>query len=128
MASKFSFSKRYNKEKVFAVDTSSFVYVSIEEMYHDDETVYPVRGVYINNKSLYDPSPVLALDDCYVNLPAHIIDECKDMIADRQAVSAINRGLVGFTIYKYHQVRFNKDCYSVKWVDIDEAPPVLGNE
>ena len=128
MASRFSFSKRYNKEKVFTINTSSFDYVSLEEMYHDDEAVYPVRGVYINEKSLYDPAPVLATDDCYVNLPSHILNECRDMIADRQAVSAINRGLVGFTIYKYHQARFNRDCYSVKWVDIDEVAPAIGNE
>lgn len=128
MASRFSFSKRYNKEKVFTINTSTFEYFSLEEMYQDEETVYPVRGVYINNKSLYDPAPVLATDRYYVNLPAHMVDECRDIISDRQAISAINRGLVGFTIYNYHQERFNKDCYSIKWVDIEDINPVLGNE
>ena len=128
MATRFSFSKRYNKEKVFTIDTSTFDYVSLEEMYQDEETVYPVRGVYINEKSMYDPAPVVATDSEYVNLPAHMIDECRDMLADRQAISAINRGLVGFTIYKYHQARFNKDCYSIRWVDVDEVKPEVGNE
>ena len=128
MTTKFSFSKRYNKEKTFLIDTSTFDYHSLEEMYEDEETVYPVRGIYINDKSLYDPAPVVATDEYYVNLPAHSINECRDMLADRQAISAINRGLVGFTIYKYHQARFNKDCYSVKWVDIEDVKPELGNE
>ena len=128
MTTRFSFSKRYNKEKAFAIDTSTFEYASLEEIYENDEKVYPVRGVYINEKSLYDPAPVVATDEYYVNLPAHMVDECRDMLADRQAISAINRGLVGFTIYKYHQARYNKDCYSVKWVDLEEIKPEVGNE
>ena len=35
-----------------------------------------------------------------------------------KAVKAINEGHLGFIIEKYHQKRYDKDCYSVEWVDL----------
>ena len=118
-----SFSKRFNTEKLFNIDTTDFDYHSLEELTEQpgdepEDRVYVVRGVYINKKSLYDPSPVIALDDSYVNFPAHLLDVCQEMISDRVVVDAINEGHCGFRVTKYHQKRFNKDCYSVEWVDL----------
>ena len=118
-----SFSKRFNTEKLFNIDTADFEYHSLEELTEQpgdepEDRVYVVRGIYINKKSLYDPSPVIALDDCYVNFPAHLLDVCQEMMSDRSAVDAINEGHCGFRVTKYHQKRFNKDCYSVEWVDL----------
>ena len=118
-----SFSKRFNTEKLFNIDTADFEYHSLEELTEQpgdepEDRVYVVRGIYINKKSLYDPSPVIALDDCYVNFPAHLLDVCQEMISDRAAVDAINEGHCGFRVTKYHQKRFNKDCYSVEWIDL----------
>lgn len=122
-----SFSKRFNTEKLFNIDTTDFEYHSLEELAcepcHEpgDEPeygVYVVRGIYINKKSLYDPSPVIALDDCYVNFPAHLLDVCQEMLSDRLVINAINEGHCGFRVTKYRQKRFNKDCYSVEWVDL----------
>ena len=118
-----SFSKRFNTEKLFNIDPTDFDYHSIEELTEQpgdepEDRVYVVRGIYINKKSLYDPSPVIALDDCYVNFPAHLLDVCQEMMSDRAVVDAINEGHCGFRVTKYHQKRFNKDCYSVEWVDL----------
>lgn len=118
-----SFSKRFNTEKLFNIDTTDFDYNSLEDLAEwpsdePEDRVYVVRGIYINKKSLYDPSPVIALDDCYVNFPAHLLEVCKEMISDREVVDAINEGHCGFRVTKYHQKRFNKDCYSVEWVDL----------
>ena len=114
-----SFAKRFNKEKLFNVDCSDFEYYSLEDMYKDDNTVYPVRGIYLNNKSLYDPAPVIATDSYYVNLPAHMYEDCKSILQDKTAIADINRGVVGFKIYKYIQKKFNRECYSIEWVDVD---------
>lgn len=116
-----SFSKKFNKQKLFTIDTTDFEYYSLEEMYQSDDEVYPVRGLYINNKSMYEPAPVLATDEFYVNLPAHMLNDVKSILEDRVAIADINRGLVGFKIYKYIQKRFNKTCYSITWVDINPA-------
>ena len=118
-----SFSKRFNTEKLFNIDTTDFDYHSLEELTEQpgdepEDRVYVVRGIYINKKSLYDPSPVIALDDCYVNFPAHLLEVCQEMMSDRAVVDAINEGHCGFRVTKYHQKRFNKDCYSVEWVDL----------
>lgn len=116
-----SFSKKFNNQKLFNIDTTDFEYYSLEEMYKSDDEVYPVRGLYINNKSMYEPAPVLATDEFYVNLPAHMLNDVKDILADKAAIADINRGIVGFKIYSYEQKRFNKICYSITWVDINPA-------
>jgi len=115
----FSVAKKYNVEKIFDIDTEGFEYKSLEELYIDEETVYPVRGIYINTKGNFGKEPVLATTEDYVNLPQHLVDSCEAMIHDDEAVEAINSGEVGFTIYKYYQKKFNKDCYSIKWVDVN---------
>ena len=114
-----SFAKRFNKEKLFNIDCSNFEYYSLEDMYKDDDTVYPVRAIYPNKKSLYGLSYVIATDSCYVNLPEHLNDDCKDILNDKLAISDINRKLVGFKIYKYVQKKYNRECYSIEWVDVD---------
>lgn len=118
----FSFAKKFNVERKFDIDTSDFEYVSLEELFNemgeDEDMPFEIRGVYINTKGKYDDSPVIAIDDRYVNLPAHLTGACKAMLEDDACIKAINEGKCGFTIYKYHQKRFDKDCYSVKWVDL----------
>lgn len=120
---KFSFSKRYNSTKIFDIDTEGFEYMNLEDLAEADAKseepqVYIIKGVYINKKSLYDPSPVVALDTCYVNLPAHLLDACSEMMSNPVAVKEINEGHCGFRIESYHQKKYNRDCYTVEWVDL----------
>ena len=116
-----SFAKRFNKEKLFTIDTEGFEYFSLEDLYRPDneDMVFPVRGIYLNKKSLYGPAYVLATDDCYVNLPDHLNDDCEEILKDKLAISDINRKVVGFKIYKYVQKKYNRECYSITWVDVD---------
>lgn len=119
---KFGFSKKFNTERLFNIETENFDYIDLEGLYtitKEPEThVFVVKGIYINTKGMYDPQPVLALDDTYVNLPAHLTDVCRQMIDDRQAVAEINAGHLGFRITKYYKTRYQRDCYSVEWVDL----------
>lgn len=119
MAERFSFSKKFNKEKIFDIDTTDFDYHSLQELYQGDDIVYPVRGIYENKKSLYGPSMVLATDSCYVNLPSHLYDDCKDILNDKLAISEIKKGRVGFTIYKYKLDKYSDTYYSIRWVDVN---------
>lgn len=138
----FSISKKYNKEKLFKINTDGFDYISLEDLYKEresnilvedfedpeevkeivEETIYQVRGIYINTKGLYDDAPVVALDSAYVNLPAHMTQICREILADPQAIAAINAGRVGFTIYAYEKPQYHKTCYSVRWVDTEPNP------
>jgi hypothetical protein len=120
----FTFSKKYSTKKLFNIETENFEYRTLEDLYlnmqasEEPHTPFVIRGVYINNKGLFEPTPVIALDDCYVNLPAHLTETCNRMIQDPQTVVAINQGHCGFRIEKYHQKKYNRDCYSVEWVDL----------
>ena len=138
----FSISKKYNKEKLFKINTDGFEYISLEDLYKEresniaaedfedfdevktivEETIYQVRGIYINTKGLFDDAPVVALDSAYVNLPAHMTQICREILSDPQAIAAINAGRVGFTIYSYEKPQYHKTCYSVKWVDTEPNP------
>ena len=120
---KFTFTK-FNKEKLFDIDTTEFDYTSLEDLYNanGENAVYQVRGLYIGTKSNYDPeTPILATNEEYVNLPVHQLEEVKAMLADRRAVDAINAGDCGFKIEKYYQKRFKKDCYTAIWCDYADA-------
>lgn len=122
MAYKFNFSKKYNTERLFDVDTSNYEYKNLEDLFDGDtEKVYPVCGIYINTRGKFDDRPVIATDECYVNLPAHLCDVCREILNDPKAVKAINDGYVGFTIYTYEQRRYEKTCFSIRWADIDPA-------
>ena len=115
----FSFAKSFNKERLFDIDTSEFEYCSLEDLYAEvGEGPFEIRGVYINTKGLYDPAPVIAIEDRYVNLPSHLVDACEQMLKDSRVINMINLGKCGFKITQYHQKRFNRDCYSVEWVDL----------
>lgn len=125
----FSFANSYNTKKIFDIDTSDFEYKKLEDLFNEYSVenpelglvcdhVFPVKGVYINTKSMFDPQPTIATDSFYVNFPAHMYKGAVDILNDPRAISAINAGKVGFRIEKYYQKRFDKDCYSAIWVDM----------
>lgn len=123
----FSFASSFNTKRLFDIDTSDFEYKKLEELWNENSDivaeeevctkVFPVCGLYLNRKSMYDPQPVVATDECYVNLPANMFDSALEILSDPRAIKAINDGKVGFQIDKYYQKRYEKYCYSVIWVD-----------
>lgn len=119
----FSFARNFNTARVFDVNTSGYKYFSLESLYKRDGegTIYDVRGIYKNTKSNYSITYTIATDTCYINLPAHLNDVCESILNDNRAISAIKRGLVGMTIYSYIQQKYNKECYSINWVDLPEV-------
>lgn len=124
----FSFASSFNTKKLFNVDTSDYEYKKLEELWNDNSEivedeevcnkVFPVLGLYLNKKSMFEPQPVVATDECYVNLPAGMFDSALEILSDPRAIQAINAGKVGFQIEKYFQKRYQKECYSVHWVDM----------
>lgn len=114
---------KFNKERLFTVDTSDYDYVSLEDLWKknpNQEVKYTLQGVYISTKSDYnDESPMAAIEGTYVNLPQHQLSEIKAMLADRRAIEAINSGEAAFTIRPYEQKRYHKTCFSACWCDAD---------
>lgn len=127
---KFNFAS-FNKERLFDVDTSGFDYVNLEDLYSRDggDTVYRVKGVYIGTKSQYDDeTPLIAIDDCYVNLPQHQLPDIKNMLANKTAIAGINEGELGFVIDSYYQKRFKKTCYAARWGNYNDLLTEVGEE
>lgn len=115
-----SFASRFNKSAgKFKLVTAGFTYRKLSECYREfgADKVYTIGAVFINTKSAYGDNPVVAVREGFnVNLPKHMLEDCREMINDDAVVADINSGLCGFTIYTYQS--YGKECYSVRWVDI----------
>lgn len=109
--------KSYNKA-TFDVDTKDFEYAKLSTL-KTDGTTYVLNGIYVNQSPLgFSPVAIVASEKKLVNLPQHLTDTCRQILADVEAVEAINKGKVGFTVYTYDSPR-RKGCYSIKFVDVD---------
>lgn len=121
---RFSFAKRYNSERLFDIDVTNLEYHELYDIYSEDTVVFHVEGIYINTKGKYEDRPCVVCHDDnnfrgYVNLPAHLTEQCREILRDVNAVAAINSGNVGFTIYRYYARNYdNKECFSIRWVDV----------
>jgi hypothetical protein len=124
MAFKYSFASQYNRTRLFDIDTEGLEYHELSDIFSNEDEVFHVEGIYINNKGLFDPRPCVVANSGdfrgYVNLPAHLTQNCEEILRDTNAVKAINAGRVGFTIYRYYAKNYNdRECYSIRWVDIN---------
>ena len=118
-----SFAARHNKGSVFDCNTEGFEYFSLKDLYKKNgpDQEYQIQGLYINKKSEYGDSPVAILDDMFVNLPQHLLDECQDMLKSSEDIEDIKAGKVGFKIEPYESDKKkgkDKTCYSILWVDM----------
>lgn len=117
-----SVTSKYNKGSVFNFSIpKDFEYESLADLFNNNgkEMVYKVNALYINKKSKFGDSPIVATDNELVNLPKHMVDTVSDMMKDDELIEAVNKGKVGFTIYPYETKNTTGVCYSVSWVDID---------
>ena len=115
-----SFATKYNKGKIFDVDTTGFTYASIKDLFNENgaKHIYPLRGIWINTKGKFGDQPLVATDKFYVNLPTHMLNTCKEIMKDDEAINDINNGKAGFQIYSYTNAKFDRECLGIKFVDI----------
>lgn len=115
-----TFASRHNKTS-FGIDTKDFPFVKLSTLYNDPkngggDVVRPVNGMWVH-KSKIDDCPVIidAENKQLVNLPSHLSEEVREILACEDDVQAIKDGKVGYTIYEYYS--HGKNCYSIHWVD-----------
>lgn len=114
----------FNRDRLFDIDTSDFDYIKLKDLYERDgkDNIYVIRGVYIGTKSEFaEESPLVAIDDFYVNLPQFQLLEIKEMLNSKQAINCINNGGAGFIIEEYEKKLKSgakKKCYKAVWVDV----------
>lgn len=109
---------RFNHQNTFDIDTKDFKWVKLETLYNTDpDKTYQLLGLFVKG-SKYGKEPDAIIDGFKVNLPRHLLDTVNDMLDDDQVIEAIKAGKVGFKIYSYHSNSYDKDAYSVTWLDL----------
>lgn len=108
---------KYNKGKKFDVNTEGFKFYKLREVYESEAVKYYVRGLIIFNTKYGDTANAI-LDDKFISLPSHMIEDVKAMIADDEVVSAIKDGRIGFNIRQYQDEKHGAGtCYGVTWFE-----------
>lgn len=116
----FSFSKKYNKTS-FGIDTKDYEYIRLSDVAKSSspDEIHNINGLYIHSSKLGD-SPVIIDSTAkkLVNMPKHLGETFREILADDEAVQAIKDGWVGYTIYSYES--HGKTCYGINFVDIEK--------
>ena len=123
-----SFASRHKKGGIqWGIDTEGFEYYALKDLFEIDETaVWNLRGVFINKNKTekelkeYGPSVVGILPDRLINLPNHMLEEVKEMMASEEDIEELKAGKVFFRIRTYES--HGKTCYSPDWVEPEEVP------
>lgn len=111
--------QRFNHNNIFDVETSGFKWVDLRTLYDTDpEKEYKVLGLFTNNSGKFGTEPVAIVDGFLVNLPRHLLVAVQQMLDSDEIIQYIKDGHCGFKIYQYHSSRYNKDAYSIEWLDI----------
>lgn len=115
-----SFATRHNKGGIdWGVDTNNFEYMSREKLYKSGKNnIYTLRGLYINKKGRFGDHPVAITDNCFIDFPDYMTDECKEILKSEEDISDIKAGKVGFTIQEFIDNTFKKTCYGIAWEDL----------
>lgn len=111
---------KFNNNNVFGIDTTNYKYVNLNTLYDTDPTAqHKVLGFFVNSKGKFGAEPNAILENNLIaNLPRHLLDTVNQMLDDNRYIEYIKEGHVGFTIYQYHTNKYNKDAYSVTWLDL----------
>lgn len=111
----------FNKRR-FNIDTTGFQCSSLADLYNNNgkDHIYIVRAVFMSNCK-YCETPLLATDTTFVNLPKHCRTVCNTILNSTEAISGINEGKCGFKIRPYHSERYNKICYTIDFIDINDS-------
>ena len=111
---------KFNNNNVFGIDTTNYKYVDLNTLYDTDPTAqHKVLGFFVNSKGKFGAEPNAILEhNLIANLPRHLLDTVNQMLDDNRYIEYIKEGHVGFTIYQYHTNKYNKDAYSVTWLDL----------
>lgn len=116
----FSFSNTFNKAS-FGIDTKDFEYIKLSDVAKasSPDDIHPINGLYVHGSALGDSPVVIDVQaKKLVNMPKHLGETFRDILANGEAVQAIKDGKVGYTIYTYES--HAKTCYGINFVDINK--------
>ena len=110
---------QFNKTPRFEFEAPfNFEYKTLAQLAGEGKLNHHLRSLFINTKSRYGDSPVAITNECYVNLPNHLLDTVNSLMADDEVVEAINQGTLGFVIREYTN-QWGKN-YTVEFVRLEK--------
>ena len=115
-----SFSKTFNKTS-FGIDTKDYEYIKLSDLAKasSPDEIHPINGLYVHCSALGDSPVVIDVQTKkLVNIPKHLGETFREILANDEAVQAIKDGKVGYTIYTYES--HAKTCYGISFVDINK--------
>lgn len=122
--------KKYNKGSKFNANLNGLEFIKLEDVFKmsEDEKavsgrkpIYKITGIFINSKSKYGPRPFVSTPDFLVDLPTHMLETTRQMLADDELIKEVNEGKVGFTVRAYYSNKYHKDCFSINFEDIEPS-------
>lgn len=114
----FSFSNTFNKAS-FGIDTKDYEYIKLADVAKGSspDEIHPINGLYVHGSAFGDSPVVIDVQaKKLVNMPKHLGETFREILANTEAVQAIKDGKVGYTIYTYES--HAKACYGINFVDI----------
>lgn len=120
-----SFASKFNRgtKNLFTYQQAEdATYTKCKELYEHGYTEekgrsVTCRGFFISTGGRFGDSPVMVCDGFNVNLPSHMLQDVRDIMADAESVADINAGKVGAYVYEYQNSRGGKS-YSIRWTDL----------
>ena len=110
---------QFNKAPLFEFTAPPhFEYKTLAQLADEGKLNHHLKALFINTKSRYGDSPVAVTNECYVNLPNHLLDTANSLMADDEVVEAINQGTLGFVIREYTN-QWGKN-YTVEFVRLEK--------
>ena len=116
-----SFASKFNKT-TFGIDTTDFKYTKLADIFNSEneggkDVVHKINGLYVHKSKLgYTPVIIDEENKRLVNLPSHMVETIREILADDDAVQTIKIGKVGYVIYEYES--HGKKCYSISFADL----------
>ena len=87
--------------------------------------VYTVNAVLFAKSKFGERAFVSLKEGINVSLPKGQNDICKSICGNADAVNDINEGKCGIKFGKYYSNKFNCDCMSVEWINIDDIEEIF---
>lgn len=110
--------EKFNKGTGFDFQTpKDFNFMNLSDLAQDESRErFLIKSMFINTKGKYGDNPVIVTDKELVNIPEHMLDTIKEMIATEEVVNLVNNDGAFFEIYEYtnqwganYSIRFIED-------------------
>lgn len=110
---------KFNKKNLsteWGIDTKEFDFYKPKDIELDK--VHKLYGLFVTKGGKYGDNASAILEDKFVNISQSYLEEVKDILADEDAIQYIKDGHAGIIFSKFHSDKYDKDGYSVEFVDL----------